>query len=150
MIDGVIVKELRKFNDDRGWLAEFYRRDEVEYKPAMSYISSTMPGQVRGPHEHTEQTDFFVFAGPGSFEIYLWDRRKRSTTCDQHMRFEAGVDRPMIVVVPPGVVHGYRCISDAPAMSINMPDRLYKGEDKKEEIDEIRWEDDPESPYRIN
>jgi dTDP-4-dehydrorhamnose 3,5-epimerase len=150
MIDGVIVKELRKFNDDRGWLAEFYRSDEGEYKPAMSYISSTMPGQVRGPHEHVDQTDFFIFAGPGSFEIYLWDRRERSATRDQHMRFEVGEDRPMIVIIPPGVVHGYKCISDVPAISINMPDRLYKGEGKKEDIDEIRWEDDPESPYRIN
>ena len=34
-------------------------------------------------------------------------------------------------------------------MSINLPDKLYKGDGKKEEIDEIRWEQDLESPYKI-
>ncbi|MBD3248044.1 dTDP-4-dehydrorhamnose 3,5-epimerase [Candidatus Falkowbacteria bacterium] len=150
MIDGVIVKELKKYEDERGWLAEIYRKDEDEYQPAMSYISITMPGKVRGPHEHVKQTDFFVFAGPGTFEVYLWDRRERSATRDQHMRFEVGEGRPAVVVVPPGVVHGYKCVSEKPAMSINMPDKLYKGEAKKEDIDEIRWEDNQDSPYKIN
>jgi len=34
-------------------------------------------------------------------------------------------------------------------LSINMPDKLYKGVLKQDEIDEIRWEKDPESPYKI-
>ncbi len=150
MIDGVIVKELKKFEDERGWLAEIYRQDEDEYRPVMSYMSITMPGKTRGPHEHRQQTDFFVFAGPGTFEVYLWDRRERSATHDQHMKFEVGADRPAAVVVPPGVVHGYKCISSDPALSFNLPDKLFKGKNKKEEIDEIRWEDDDNSPYKIN
>lgn len=150
MIDGVIVKELSKFKDDRGWLSEIYRSDENEYQPAMSYLSSTMPGHIRGPHEHVDQTDFFIFAGPGSFELYLWDRRERSATRGEHMRFEVGEDHPTTVIVPPGVVHGYKCISQKPALSINLPDKLYKGENKKEEIDEIRWEGKEDSPYKIN
>lgn len=150
MIDGVIVKELKKFEDERGWLAEIYRDDEDDHKPAMSYISVTMPGKTRGPHEHIEQTDLFIFPGPGNFEVYLWDRRERSTTRDQHMKFEVGESRPAAVIVPPGVVHGYKCVSDVSALSFNLPDKLYKGKDKKGEIDEIRWEDDDNSPYKIN
>lgn len=150
MIDGVIVKELKKFEDDRGWLSEVYRSDENNYQPAMSYISQTMPGHIRGPHEHVSQTDFFVFPGPGSFELYLWDRRERSSTRGEHMRFEVGEDHPTAVIVPPGVVHGYKCISSKPALSINLPDKLYKGEDKKEEVDEIRWEGKEDSPYKIS
>jgi len=30
-----------------------------------------------------------------------------------------------------------------------LPDKLYKGANKKEEIDEIRWEEDKNSPYKI-
>jgi dTDP-4-dehydrorhamnose 3,5-epimerase len=52
--------------------------------------------------------------------------------------------------VPPGVVHGYKCISQGPALSINLPDKLYKGVLKADEIDEIRWEEDKNSPYKIN
>ena len=44
-IDGVVVTPIRKFADERGWLAEFFRKDEVaaEFQPAMGYLSVTLP-----------------------------------------------------------------------------------------------------------
>jgi dTDP-4-dehydrorhamnose 3,5-epimerase len=51
--------------------------------------------------------------------------------------------------VPPGVVHGYKCISETDALSINLPSKLYKGTQKTDDIDEIRWEEDENSPYII-
>jgi dTDP-4-dehydrorhamnose 3,5-epimerase len=151
MIEGVIVKKLNKYEDGRGWLAEVYRHDEVDYFPAMSYISETKPGVVRGPHEHVSQSDFFIFPGPGTFEISLWDNRKESYTYGWHFKFRAGENNPGIVIVPPGVVHGYKCISDKPAFCINMPNKLYKGVNKNDkDIDEIRWEEMEDSPFKIN
>ncbi|MDD4333022.1 MAG: dTDP-4-dehydrorhamnose 3,5-epimerase family protein [Patescibacteria group bacterium] len=149
MIKDVIIKKLNKFEDERGWLAEIYRADEDKYQPAMSYVSITKPGVVRGPHEHKEQTDCFVFVGPGSFELHLWDRREDSETKGEYFKEVFGENNPAAVFVPPGVVHGYKCVGDKDALSINLPDKLYRGEGKKEEIDEIRWEKDPESPYKI-
>jgi len=46
-------------------------------------------------------------------------------------------------------VHGYKNISNVDGWCINMPDKLYKGEGKSEEVDEIRWESNIESPYKI-
>jgi len=149
MIEGVIIKELKKFSDDRGWLTEIYRRDEVDLAPAMSYVSLTLPGVARGPHEHVYQSDYFIFIGPGSFRLNLWDRRADSKTKGEKLEIEVGANNPCTVLVPPGVVHGYQCISDEPALSINFPDKLYKGIAKKDEIDEIRWEQDENSPYKI-
>ena len=149
MINGVIIKQLKKNEDVRGWLAEIYRSDEISYQPQMSYISVTKPGIVRGPHEHREQTDFFVFLGPGKFCLYLWDNRPDSSTYQKQEIIKAGEDNPMAVLVPAGVVHGYKCISDVPGWCINLPDKLYKGEWKKEEVDEVRWENDPHSPFKI-
>ncbi|MGE5426190.1 MAG: dTDP-4-dehydrorhamnose 3,5-epimerase family protein [Bacillota bacterium] len=149
MINGVIVRQLNKYEDERGWLTEIYRRDEVDTSPAMSYASLTLPQVIRGPHEHVYQSDFFIFIGPGKFRLHLWDRREGSSTKGEKMEMEVGEGNPCSVLVPPGVVHGYQCISDVPALSINFPDKLYKGVMKKDEIDEIRWELDPESPYKI-
>lgn len=149
MIEGVKIIELKKLEDARGWLAEIYRLDETDYRPVMSYVSVTKPGVYRGPHEHKEQADLFVFLGPGKFRVYLWDNRETSATYQTHEEIEAGEDRPLAVIVPAGVVHGYKCISDVPAWCINLPDKLYKGEGKKEEVDEVRWENDPNSPYKI-
>jgi len=149
MIKDIVIKPLQKYKDERGWLTEIFRRDEFDFDPAMTYVSQTEPGVVRGPHEHVFQSDCFVFLGPGTFRLHLWDRRPGSSTEGESMEVEVGAENPSLVIVPPGVVHGYKCISDVPAISINLPDKLYKGEGKKEEIDEIRWETNPESPYKI-
>lgn len=150
MIKGVIIKNLNKNEDERGWLTEIFRKDELNgYQPEMSYVSSTKPGVIRGPHEHQFQSDCFIFIGPGTFELYLWDRRENSETNGEHIKMEVGENNPVLVIVPPGVVHGYKCIGDKDAWSINLPDKLYKGENKNEEVDEIRWEKDPNSPYKI-
>jgi len=145
---GLIIKELTRYNDDRGWLAEIFRNDESQFEPAMAYVSLTKSGVVRGPHEHVKQSDCFVFVGPGNFDLYLWDRREDSETKGESIVVNVGENHPTMVIVPPGVVHGYKCV-DGPAYSINLPDALYRGQGKKEEIDEIRWEEDSNSPYII-
>lgn len=147
-IDGVVVKPLAKNEDGRGWLAEFFREDELDASiaPAMGYVSVTNPGLARGPHEHVHQTDTFAFVGPGAFRLVLWDCRERSPTRWSRMVVEAGDDRPIAVVVPPGVVHAYACISKEAGMVINIPNRLYRGRGKGEPVDEIRHEEDPDSP----
>ena len=149
MINDVIIKKLNKYKDERGWLAEIYRADEDNYQPVMSYVSVTKPGVARGPHEHVYQSDCFVFLGPGSFDLYLWDRRENSKTNGEHIKITVGEDSPTMVIVPPGVVHGYKCVSKTEAWCVNLPDKLYKGRNKTEEVDEIRWETDPDSPYKI-
>jgi len=150
MINGVVIKNLKKNVDTRGWLAEIWRNDESNFSPVMSYVSETKPGVVRGPHEHKFQADGFVFLGPGSFKLFLWDNREKSETFQEKMEIEVGENNPVFVIVPPGVAHGYKCISDNVAWCINLPDKLYAGKDKKEEVDEIRHEKDPNSPFKIS
>lgn len=149
MINGVTIKELKKFEDSRGWLTEIYREDEINHKPAMSYVSMTKPGIVRGPHEHLAQTDLFVFLGPGNFRLYLWDNRKKSATFGEKIEVGGGEGKPLMVIVPPGVVHGYKCISEAQGWVINLPNALYAGKDRREKVDEVRWEKDPHNPFKI-
>lgn len=148
-MQGVIIKKLEKNTDERGWLAEIYRSDELDFKPVMSYVSVTKNGVIRGPHEHKFQSDCFVFVGPGNFELHLWDNREISETKGEHLKIEVGSENPTMVIVPPGVVHGYKCVSEEDAYCINLPDKLYKGENKKEEADEVRWEKDENSPFKI-
>ena len=71
VIQGVQVRPLKKHRDDRGWLMELFRADEIDsdMMPAMSYVSETLPGVTRGPHEHVKQTDYFCFLGPSTFRL---------------------------------------------------------------------------------
>ncbi len=151
-IDGVVIKPLRKYLDRRGFLCETFRLDELppDLKPVMSYVSYTEPGVARGPHEHRAQTDIFSFLGPGNFLLKLWDNRPESTTRGNCMELFAGEDNPLTVIIPPGVVHGYKNISaHSRGMVINYPDRLYRGWGRAEEVDEIRHEDDAASPFKL-
>lgn len=151
-IDGVVVRALRKFTDERGWLAEIFRHDELdqEYHPAMAYISVTEPGFTRGPHEHVDQADLFCFIGPSDFRIRIWDNRPDSATRRRMMTLVAGESDPMMVIIPKGLVHAYRNIGIVPGLVVNCPNRLYMGDGKHETIDEIRHEDDPNTIYRMD
>src|SRR5258705_12630724 len=104
-IAGVVVRELRKFNDSRGWLAELFRHDELaaEFYPAMAYISSTNPNITRGPHEHVDQADLFCFIGPSNFKLRMWDNREDSQTFQCVMTVVVGEDNPASVLVPAGL-----------------------------------------------
>lgn len=147
-IEGCSITPLAKYADERGWLAEFFRQDELPptVHPVMGYLSMTHPGVARGPHEHRDQTDLFVFFD-GLFRLYLWDARADASTHGHRQVFDLGREHPATVIVPPGVVHAYRNIGEENALIINCPNRLYAGEGKQEPVDEIRHEDISDSPY---
>jgi dTDP-4-dehydrorhamnose 3,5-epimerase len=151
-IKGVVVRELKKYFDKRGWLVELFRRDELdeEFLPAMTYVSATTPGITRGPHEHWDQADLFCFIGPSNFKLRLWDNRKESETFGSMMTMIVGQDNPAAVLIPAGVVHGYQNIGAVDGIVINCPNRLYAGAGRNEEVDEIRHEDDGESTFRMD
>ena len=150
-IDGVLVRPVKKHRDDRGWLAETYRRDEIpaRYLPQMSYISVSLPGTIRGPHEHADQSDYFVFLGPGNVKVWLWDNRKDSATYWNRMVFLAGIDNPTSVLIPEGVVHAYQNLGSENVTVLNFPNRLFMGEGHREPVDEIRHEADPKTPFHV-
>jgi dTDP-4-dehydrorhamnose 3,5-epimerase len=151
-IEGVVVRPLKKFVDERGWLAELFRHDEVdaEFHPTMAYISVTEPGVTRGPHEHVDQADLFCFIGPSNFKMRVWDNRPESPTYNSVMTVYGGFDNPVSVLVPKGVVHAYRNVGSVPGTVFNCPNRLFMGEGRRDPVDEIRHEDDPETPYRMD
>lgn len=142
-IDGVVMRPLKYYNDPRGWLVELFRQDELvrEWWPVMTYVSQTLPGVTRGPHEHEDQTDGFAFIGPSDFKLVLWDIRTGSTTRGRRTVMLVGESNPAAVWIPPGVVHAYRNVGDVPGLVFNAPNRLYAGWAKKEPVDEIRHED---------
>jgi len=151
-IKGVVVRQLKRFPDERGWLTELFRHDELEkeFYPAMAYISSTIPGVTRGPHEHWDQADLFCFIGPSNFKLRLWDNRRDSETFGSVMTMVVGEKDPASVLIPAGVVHGYQNVGDVDGIVINCPNRLYAGAGRKEKVDEIRHENNGESMFTMD
>ncbi|MCL4542555.1 MAG: dTDP-4-dehydrorhamnose 3,5-epimerase family protein [Deltaproteobacteria bacterium] len=148
-IKDVVIKDIKKHIDERGWLAELYRSDEIGESifPRMAYLSLSIPGTKRGPHEHVYQTDYFCFLGPSDFKVILWDNRKGSPTYLNKMIIFLGEDRPAAVIVPPGIVHAYKNVGIKNGFIINAANKLYAGKMKKGRVDEIRHENDADTVF---
>lgn len=150
-IEGCEIVLVKRFADQRGWLSEVFRFDDLspEHRPVMSYVSLTRPGVARGPHEHAAQTDLFALFN-GTVKLFLWDVRPNSQTYGTRMVGVYGDANPATVRVPPGVVHGYLNIGDTDVLIVNSPNKLYGGWDRTEPVDEIRHEDVPGSPFAMD
>lgn len=125
MIDGVKVKKLKVIPDERGRLMEILRSDEEIYgKFGQVYLTAAYPGVVKAWHYHKEQTDHLA-AILGMMKIVLYDAREGSPTKGEVNEFFCGVHNPVLVKVPKGVYHGFKCISETEALVINIPDKVY-------------------------
>jgi dTDP-4-dehydrorhamnose 3,5-epimerase len=125
MIDGVKVKTLKVISDERGRVMEILRADdEIFRKFGQVYMTTAYPGVVKGWHHHLVQTDYFTCIA-GMMKLVLYDRRDGSPTKGEINEFFIGVHNPRLVVIPPGVLHGFKCVSETEAVVINCPTEPY-------------------------
>lgn len=150
-LPGVRVEALPVFKDARGSLHELFRVDEVPagFKPLMACSSWSHPGVARGPHQHVGQDDYFTFAGPSDFRVYLWDDRPGAAGPAQGWFINTGEQAPTRIHVPRGVVHAYKNVGSCCGLVVTVTSLLFKGEGRRDPVDEIRHELNPQSPYRL-
>jgi len=126
LIDGVHVKQLKVIADERGYLMEMMRADDPFFQRfGQSYVSVAYPGVVKGWHYHKVQTDHFVIV-KGMMKVVLYDLRDGSPTKGVLNEFFMGEKNPILVTIPPGVVHGMKGIGTEPAMLVNVPTEMYR------------------------
>ena len=149
-LPGVRVEALPVFKDDRGSLHELFRMDEIPagFKPLMACSSWSHPGVTRGPHQHVGQDDYFTFAGPSNFCVYLWDDRPGAAGAAKGWSIHTGEQAPSRIHVPRGVVHAYRNTGTTRGLVVTVTSLLFKGEGRRDPVDEIRHELNPNSPYK--
>ena len=144
MIEGVKIKHLKVIPDERGWLMEMMRDDDEFYqKFGQVYLSVVYPGVVKGWHYHKKQTDHFVFV-KGMAKVVLYDGREGSKTKGEVNEFFMGDRNPILLVIPPFVLHGMKGIGVEPAYLVNTPNQRFV----YEQPDEFRVDPhSPEVPY---
>lgn len=132
LIDGVKTKTLKVLPDERGRLMEILRSDdEIFEKFGQVYLTTAYPGVVKAWHYHNEQTDHFTCVR-GMMKVVLYDARKESPTMGEINEFFIGDHNPLMVKIPPGVFHGFKCISESEAIIINVPTTTYNYENPDE------------------
>lgn len=125
MIHGVRTRKLRLIPDERGFLMEMLRSDWEEFqKFGQVYVTAVYPGVVKGWHYHKVQTDYFICIA-GMAKVVLYDAREDSPTYGEVNEFFMGTLNPVLLVIPPGVMHGFKGISQEMALIVNVPTELY-------------------------
>ena len=132
LIDGVHTKNLKVIPDERGYLMEMLRADDPIYdRFGQVYLSTTYPGVVKAWHHHSFQTDNITCV-KGMIKLVLYDDRPDSPTRGRINEFFIGDRRPMLVVVPPLVMHGWKCVSEEEAYIVNVVTEVYRYDDPDE------------------
>lgn len=125
MIAGVTTRKLRLIPDERGYLMEMLRRDWEEFEQfGQVYITAVYPGVVKGWHYHRKQTDHFVCVH-GMAKVVLYDGREDSPTYGEVNEFFMGNLNPILLKIPPGVMHGFKGIGQDMTLIVNVPTELY-------------------------
>jgi dTDP-4-dehydrorhamnose 3,5-epimerase len=125
MIEGVSTKPLRVIPDERGYLMEMLRSDDETFRKfGQVYLSVAYPGVVKGWHYHKIQTDYFTIV-KGMMKVVLYDQRKESRTFGEVNEFFMGEQNPMLLVIPPLVVHGMKAVGAEPGYLVNCPTEPY-------------------------
>jgi len=143
-IDGVRTKALKVVADERGRLMEMLRADdELFTKFGQVYVTAAYPGVVKAWHAHAKQTDNMVCVR-GMMKVVLFDDREGSPTRGAINEFFIGDHNPLLVQIPPLVLHGFKCISEHEALVVNTVTEPYD----RAQPDELRVDaHDPRIPY---
>lgn len=132
LIDGVVVQPLRVIPDERGRLMEIMRCDDPFFSGfGQVYLSTVYPGVVKAWHYHKVQDDRFTCVR-GMVKAVLYDDREGSATRGLLNEFYVGEYKPALIVIPAGVFHGWKCISEYEAYVINVPSEPYNRSDPDE------------------
>ncbi|MDO9536408.1 MAG: dTDP-4-dehydrorhamnose 3,5-epimerase family protein [Bacillota bacterium] len=124
-IEGVIVKKLNYIPDERGRLMEIMRCDDPFFqKFGQIYITTAFPGVIKAWHYHRNQTDHFSVL-VGMAKVVLYDNREDSPTFGALDEFFTGEFNPLLIRIPPLVIHGFKALGNRESVLLNCPTEPY-------------------------
>lgn len=100
------IKDLKKHEDERGYLLEILRSDEINEDIQQIYFSTSKHGAVRGGHYHKKKVEWFCVV-KGKAKLVLEDNDLK----EKEEMILSG-DNPSIIKVPPNISHVIENIGD--------------------------------------
>lgn len=147
-LEGVVLKKLQVHLDSpdihqpgiqAGYLMEILRADEGLLKKfGQSTMTVAYPGTIKAFHRHKLQDDLW-FMATGRAVIILFDPRPHSRTYGQIQVIFAGKEEYKLIVIPAGVVHGYKVLGTEPVILFYHTTEAY--DPKKPDEERLPWND---------
>ena len=111
-IDGVVIKELATYPDERGFFRELIRVSDPFFAEGFAQLSHSLmhPGVAKAWHIHKTQIDWW-YVPAGVLKVALYDMRPDSPTRGVLQELFMGDDHGhRVLKIPAGVAHGCKAI----------------------------------------
>lgn len=129
-IDGVVFRPLTAHLDGRGDVTELWSSPWDGFmRPEHVYQSATDFGVVKCWHLHDIHTDQFAITR-GKVQVSIADVRTGSPTFGRVDTFILGSQKPGLVRIPPGVMHGWKALSSPEIIVFNVQSHVYDQADE--------------------
>tara|TARA_B100000401_G_C52805284_1_gene720813 strand:- start:2068 stop:2517 length:450 start_codon:yes stop_codon:yes gene_type:complete len=131
MIDGIIIKDLKKIADERGAIFHMLKKSDTNFsKFGEIYFATAYPGVIKGWHLHTKQEQNYAVI-KGMIKLVLYDDRQDSKTKGELMELFLGDHNYKIVKIPPGIINGWKNIGTKEAILANCSDLEHEKDEMK-------------------
>ena len=130
MIDGVMIKELVRHPDERGYFEEMIRKTDDFFAEGFGQVSHSfmVTGVVKAWHVHKTQIDWW-YVVRGVIKAALYDMRTESKTYKELNEFTVGTEPNVVIKIPPGVAHGLKVV-EGPADLVYVTSGIYSKEEE--------------------
>jgi dTDP-4-dehydrorhamnose 3,5-epimerase len=132
VIDGVMIKQLIRHPDERGYFEEMIRKTDEFFSEGFGQVSHSFmhTGVVKAWHVHKTQIDWWYVVG-GVVKAALFDLREGSKTHGELMEVVLGKpgEPNQIIKIPPGVAHGLKVL-EGPADLVYITSGTYSKEEE--------------------
>ena len=124
------IKELEIHSDNRGWLVELLKANELEKPVKQLYIASIKPGCVRGNHYHSKRMEWF-FIVAGKAELSLQDIKSK-----EKIHFKLSSKEPKVITIFPNITHAVKNVGKEMVYLVSAQSDIYN----PKKPDAFRWE----------
>lgn len=119
MIEGIKIIPLRKIQDERGCIYHMLKHTDEHFSDfGEIYFSSIYPNAIKGWHNHKKMVLNYACI-LGNIKLVLYDSRKKSKTYKQIQEVFIGENNYCLVIVPPGVINGFKAVGNKMAIIAN-------------------------------
>ena len=121
MIDGVVVKPLRRIPDERGFIMHMLRADDPDFERfGEIYFTTAYPGVIKAWHLHKEMTLNYAVVS-GMIKLALYDDREGSPSRGELQELFVGQENYQLVKIPPWIWNGFKAVGTQMVILANCP-----------------------------
>ncbi|MFH1462596.1 MAG: dTDP-4-dehydrorhamnose 3,5-epimerase family protein [bacterium] len=114
-IEGLEIIPLQTHFDDRGYLFEIIHNYEMSKFGRVYMAADPDRGVIRAFHKHNYSFDNFCIVR-GTAKFVFVDDREKSPTYKQQEVIVTSEKSPALIIVPPGIFHGWMSLEDNTAL----------------------------------